>query len=340
MHYLITGHTGFKGSWLSLMLQMQGHIVSGISLDPPEKSLFRQAELSSIFQDDLRIDIRDSHSLSRAVKNIDPEVIVHLAAQPLVRESYKDPIGTFDTNVLGTLNLLEASKELSDLRATVIITTDKVYKNHNHLRGYIETDELGGDDPYSASKAAADIATQSWVKSFATSPVAIARAGNVIGGGDWAADRIIPDLVNAYSSNQIPALRYPNAIRPWQHVLDCLNGYQNLINKMLTDGISGEWNFGPSLEEKHSVIDLVENFAHSWGIADSGSKWRIELTSQPHEAGYLLLDSSKGRQLLSWQERLDFSSSVSTTVSWFKQALSENPRTVTTKQIAEFLALN
>ena len=340
MHYLITGHTGFKGSWLSLMLQMQGHTVSGISLDPPEKSLFQQAELSSIFQNDLRIDIRDPHSLSRAVKNINPEVIIHLAAQPLVRESYKDPIGTFDTNVLGTLNLLEATKDLSDLRATLIITTDKVYKNHNHLRGYVETDELGGDDPYSASKAAADIATQSWVKSFATSPVAIARAGNVIGGGDWAADRIIPDLVNAYSSNQIPTLRYPNAIRPWQHVLDCLNGYQNLINKMLTEGVSGEWNFGPSLEEKHSVINLVETFAHSWGMGDSEPKWKIELTSQPHEAGYLLLDSSKGRQLLSWQEKLNFASSVDITASWFKQTLSENPRTVTTKQIAKFFALS
>ena len=161
MHYLVTGHTGFKGSWLSLMLQMQGHTVSGISLDPPEKSLYNQANLNNLFQNDLRINIRNSVELSKAIKKIDPEVIIHLAAQPLVRESYKDPAGTFETNVLGTLNLLEATRALTHLRATLVITTDKVYKNHNHLRGYVETDELGGDDPYSASKAAADIATQS-----------------------------------------------------------------------------------------------------------------------------------------------------------------------------------
>ena len=339
MHYLITGHTGFKGSWLSLMLQMQGHIVSGISLDPPEKSLFQQAELSSIFQNDLRIDIRDSHSLSRAVKSIDPEVIVHLAAQPLVRESYKDPIGTFDTNVLGTLNLLEATKELSDLRATLIITTDKVYKNHNHLRGYVETDELGGDDPYSASKAAADIATQSWVKSFATSPVAIARAGNVIGGGDWAADRIIPDLVNAYSSNQIPTLRYPNAIRPWQHVLDCLNGYQSLVNKMLTHGISGEWNFGPDLRDKREVLDLVKVFAKAWGVQESDPAWTIEETEQPHEAGYLLLDSSKSRNTLGWSDRLSFQQNVDWTSNWYQSIGISGAREISNYQIEKFLAL-
>jgi CDP-glucose 4,6-dehydratase len=173
-----------------------------------------------MFENDFRIEIRNSMELTQAIEKIEPEVIIHLAAQPLVRESYKDPVGTFETNVLGTLNLLEATKELKSLKATLIITTDKVYKNKNHLRGYVETDELGGDDPYSASKAAADIAAQSWVKSFATSPVAIARAGNVIGGGDWATDRIVPDLVNAYTSNQRPTLRYPDAIRPWQHVLD------------------------------------------------------------------------------------------------------------------------
>jgi CDP-glucose 4,6-dehydratase len=321
------------------MLQMQGHIVSGISLDPPEKSLFQQAELSSIFQNDLRIDIRDSHSLSRAVKSIDPEVIVHLAAQPLVRESYKDPIGTFDTNVLGTLNLLEATKELSDLRATLIITTDKVYKNHNHLRGYVETDELGGDDPYSASKAAADIATQSWVKSFATSPVAIARAGNVIGGGDWAADRIIPDLVNAYSSNQIPTLRYPNAIRPWQHVLDCLNGYQSLVNKMLTHGISGEWNFGPDLRDKREVLDLVKVFAKAWGVQESDPAWTIEETEQPHEAGYLLLDSSKSRNTLGWSDRLSFQQNVDWTSNWYQSIGISGAREISNYQIEKFLAL-
>lgn len=340
MHYLVTGHTGFKGSWLSLMLQMQGHTVSGISLDPPAKSLFNQAKLSNLFQHDLRIDIRNSFELSQAVKKIDPEVIIHLAAQPLVRESYKDPVGTFETNVLGTLNLLEATKTLANLGATLVITTDKVYKNHNHLRGYLETDELGGDDPYSASKAAADIATQSWVKCFANTPVAIARAGNVIGGGDWAADRIIPDLVNAYSSNQLPTLRYPDAIRPWQHVLDCLNGYQKLVNKMLSSGASGEWNFGPSLDDKHSVVELVEVFAKSWGIKGDQQVWNLEQTGQPHEAGYLLLDSSKAREKLNWHDYLNFATSIDLTVGWFKQTQTEEPLEVTIKQIKKFLSIN
>lgn len=334
MHYLVTGHTGFKGSWLSLMLHMKGHTVSGISLDPPQKSLFNQANLSNLFQNDLRIDIRNSHELSSAVKRIDPEVIIHLAAQPLVRESYLDPVGTFETNVLGTLNLLEATRNLTNLSATLVITTDKVYKNHNHLRGYIETDELGGDDPYSASKAAADIATQSWVKSFATSPMAIARAGNVIGGGDWATDRIIPDLVNAYSSNQIPSLRYPHAIRPWQHVLDCLNGYLKLVDSMISNGVSGEWNFGPSLDAKKTVEELTFQVAAQYGL--TSEVWKLESDSQPHEAGYLLLDSSKARLELDWSDCLDFEDAIQWTIQWYLNK-DLTPSEITKTQILQFL---
>lgn len=336
MHYLVTGHTGFKGSWLSLMLQMQGHTVSGISLDPPEKSLFNQANLSNLFQNDLRIDIRNSAELSNAVKKIDPEVIIHLAAQPLVRESYKDPVGTFETNVLGTLNLLEATKTLTNLCATLVITTDKVYKNHNHLRGYVENDELGGDDPYSASKAAADIATQSWVKSFATTPVAIARAGNVIGGGDWAADRIIPDLVHAYSSNQSPTLRYPDAIRPWQHVLDCLNGYLHLVNQMTRSGISGEWNFGPPHNIKHTVGEIATIVAEKFNF--SGLTWVLENEQQPKEAGYLLLDSSKARSQLNWRDHLNFKDSIAWTIDWYGN-MESNLRQNTCLQIQRFFQL-
>jgi CDP-glucose 4,6-dehydratase len=339
MHYLITGHTGFKGSWLSLMLQMQGHTVSGISLNPLEKSLFIQANLGEIFENDFRIDIRNSKELTQAMEKIEPEVIIHLAAQPLVRESYRDPIGTFETNVIGTLNVLEATKRLSNLKATLIITTDKVYKNHNHLRGYVETDELGGDDPYSASKAAADIATQSWVKSFATTPMAVARAGNVIGGGDWATDRIIPDLVNAYSSNQLPVLRYPDAIRPWQHVLDCLNGYQVLINKMLSDGIAGEWNFGPHLEEKYSVSNLVETFSNAWEVRDTNNTWTLKNANHPHEAGYLLLDSNKARNSLGWKIKLDFQDSVNWTSHWYRNIGKFGAREITMSQIENFLKL-
>jgi len=336
MHYLITGHTGFKGSWLSLMLQMQGHTVSGISLDPQDKSLFNQVSLKDSFEYDFRIDIRKSVELHTVIQRINPEVIIHLAAQSLVRESYKDPIGTFETNVLGTVNLLEATRGLSNLKATLIITTDKVYKNFNHLRGYVETDPLGGDDPYSASKAAADLATQSWIKSFATSTVAIARAGNVIGGGDWAADRIIPDLVTAYSSSHLPTLRNPNAIRPWQHVLDCLNGYQMLVNKMLTSGAGGEWNFGPSLEEKHTVGELTTQIANHFGI--TGSAWNLDSTIQPHEAGYLLLDSSKARVELDWSDRLNFNDSINWSIGWYKDK-EMAPLEKTKAQIQQFFQL-
>jgi CDP-glucose 4,6-dehydratase len=320
MHYLITGHTGFKGSWLALMLEMQGHTVSGIALDPPSKSLFNQANLSPIFKHDLRLDICDRAAMKQAIEIIDPEVIIHLAAQPLVRESYRIPVETFDVNVIGTLNVLEATRELKNLKAALIITTDKVYKNHNHLRGYVETDELGGDDPYSASKAAADIAAQSWIKSFAKVPMAIARAGNVIGGGDWAQDRIIPDLVNAYSQGDLPTLRYPDAIRPWQHVLDCLNGYLSLIEHQMSDGLTGEWNFGPDLTEKYSVGDLVSTFASAWGV--EGSDRNLENTNQPHESGYLLLDSSKARGTLDWSDKLNFPSSIQWSVQWYQGNLS------------------
>jgi CDP-glucose 4,6-dehydratase len=339
MHYLITGHTGFKGSWLALMLHLQGHTVSGISLDPQQISLFNQANLKDLFKHDFRVDIRKSQELQDAIRRIDPDVIVHLAAQPLVRESYRDPVGTFETNVLGTLNVLEATKGLLNLKATLIITTDKVYKNHNHLRGYIESDELGGDDPYSASKAGADIAAQSWIKSFAKSPVAIARAGNVIGGGDWAADRIIPDIVNAFSSNQLPKLRYPHAIRPWQHVLDCLNGYLVLIDKMLAGGTTGEWNFGPKLEEKYEVRDLVKAFAKAWGVRGNETAWIVQENEQLHEAGYLLLDSTKARQSLGWSDKLSFEQNVEWTSTWYLKASNSEAREITSYQIEEFLAL-
>ncbi len=334
MHYLVTGHTGFKGAWLSLMLHMQGHTISGISLDPAEKSLFSQAKLNNIFQNDFRIDIRNSVELSRAVKKIDPEVIIHLAAQPLVRESYRDPVGTFETNVLGTLNLLEATKALTNLRATLIITTDKVYKNHNHLRGYVETDELGGDDPYSASKAAADIATQSWTKSYATSPIAIARAGNVLGGGDWAIDRIVPDLINAVREGKQIQIRNPNSIRPWQHVLDCLNGYLILINAMLKSGCEGAWNFSPNPDQIYTVGKLSSDLLSYFDSPDmclvSGD------AIQPHESKILLLDSSKSRTQLGWVDKYDFYRTVNTTANWYLNNSNLNIRDLTISQINEF----
>ena len=337
MHYLITGHTGFKGSWLSLILSIQGHTVSGISLNPELRSLYIDANLANIFERDLRVDIRDQVALRRAVKDISPEVIIHLAAQPLVRYSYLHPQETFDTNVMGTINLLEATRTLKDLKAVLIVTTDKVYKNFNHLRGYFETDELGGVDPYSASKAAADLAGQSWIASFADVPMTIARAGNVIGGGDWAADRIIPDLVRAYSSNEIPVIRYPEAIRPWQHVLDCLYGYLKLIDAQISDQVSGEWNFGPNLLTKSTVAQLVAKFGEAMGLDDS--TWVLENSSSPHEAGYLLLDSTKARSILGWKDRLDFDSTINWTADWYKNAVNFDVRSVTEGQVSRFLSI-
>jgi CDP-glucose 4,6-dehydratase len=337
MHYLVTGHTGFKGSWLSSMLKMQGHQVSGVALDPPEKSLFNDAGLSDLLTQDHRVDIRDKFALQNAFARVQADVVIHLAAQPLVRESYKDPIGTFQTNVIGTLNVLESLRHSAPPRACLIITTDKVYRNLNHFRGYVETDELGGDDPYSASKAAADLATQSWVKSFGDFPVAIARAGNVIGGGDWAVDRLIPDLVSAFADGRIPKLRYPDSLRPWQHVLDCLNGYLVLSDALCSGSAQGAWNFGPEIQTDKTVASLTNEFARLWG---TGTSWVRDERSQSHESGYLLLDSSKARRELNWIDKLPFGETVSWTVDWYKNALAgKNPRELLENQIHEFLDL-
>jgi CDP-glucose 4,6-dehydratase len=236
---------------------------------------------------------------------------------------------------MGTLNVLESSKFADNLLATLVITTDKVYKNKNKLTGYIEADELGGWDPYSASKAAADLATQSWIKSFGTTPVAIARSGNVIGGGDTAIDRLIPDLVRAIEKKQKAVIRYPNAIRPWQHVLDCLNGYMTLIEQMISTGLGGEWNFGPNLDEKHTVIELIEKFSEKTG--QKNQIWTIDENLQPHEANYLLLNSEKARKILNWQEYLDFDLSIEWTANWITSTESELSKMI--NQINLFMKL-
>ena len=334
MHYLITGHTGFKGSWLSLMLKELGHEVSGYSLNPTDGSHFVLTGMDSIFKHDFRNDIRSLIELEKAFAQSQPDVIVHLAAQPLVRESYAKPLETFDINVMGTLNVLEASKQIKALKAALVITTDKVYRNINSLDGYIESDPLGGDDPYSASKAAADIAAQSWIKNYAQVPMAIARAGNVIGGGDYASDRIVPDIINSFQNQKSIELRYPRAIRPWQHVLDCLNGYINLVDSMLATRTSGEWNFGPLDTEKHSVSDLVEEFAKHWQIENM---WSESKEKHPEEAGYLLLNSDKARSALKWNDLLDFSTTVEWTNNWYIDVRPPIERT--TEQIRKFLEL-
>jgi len=262
MHYLITGHTGFKGAWLSLMLKTLGNQVSGISLAPESNSIFELSNMSEIFDQNLYQDIRTLRSSDLPKMNVD--VVIHLAAQPLVKASYKSPIDTFQTNVIGTLNVLEVTKDLNP-KAILIITTDKVYKNSGKTSGYVESDPLGGSDPYSASKAAADIATQSWRSSYGVAPISIARAGNVIGGGDFAENRLIPDLINSFIEDKPPIIRYPQSIRPWQHVLDCLNGYLSLVDKQLNDGVNGEWNFSPPATPTHSVSEVASEAAKLWG---------------------------------------------------------------------------
>jgi CDP-glucose 4,6-dehydratase len=316
------------------MLLNAGHEVFGLSLDPEPNSLFESAALSKLFSIDGRIDIRDPKLVRNFVSKVDPEVIIHLAAQPLVRYSYAHPVETFATNVMGTLNVLEASHKNPSLLATLVITTDKVYKNVGQLSGYVESDPLGGDDPYSASKAAADLTAQSWIKSFSEKPVAIARAGNVIGGGDWAQDRLIPDLVRSYSTGKIPVIRNPDSVRPWQHVLDCLNGYLMLVDSMLLSGTSGEWNFGPNHLARHTVGEVIETFAQAYGYA--GQSWEQDKGFNPPESNFLLLDSDKARSLLGWEDLLDFSSSISWSADWYKNSNALNARELTQMQINEF----
>lgn len=336
MRYLITGHTGFKGSWLAAMLKMQGHEVTGIALDPEKNSHFIQSNISRFIDHEVRLDIRNKSEVGNAVSELRPEVVIHLAAQPLVLESFRDPVGTYETNVLGTINILEATRKLDNLNATLVITTDKVYKNKNKVEGYVESDELGGDDPYSSSKAAADLATQSWRASFSQSPLSIARAGNVIGGGDWARYRLIPDIINSINLDSKLKLRNPNAVRPWQHVLDCLNGYLTLVDHQLTNKVQEEWNFGPDPTNFKTVSELTESFSKHWGH-------QLEVDYEPsniEETMCLTLNSDKSKNRLGWRDKLNFNEAVSWTSDWYSNVQKGfSPDLATVKQIENFFEL-
>lgn len=340
MHVLVTGHTGFKGAWLVLMLAERGYSVSGLALDPVPGALYERARLAELLVHDLRIDIRDANATYGAVDAVRPDVVIHLAAQPLVRESYRDPRATYETNTMGTLNVLEAVDRVPGVRAQLIITTDKVYRNVNQIWGYRESDALGGVDPYSASKAAADLLTQSWMAISSTRvPTAIARAGNVIGGGDVCADRLMVDLVAAFSAGRAVSLRYPEAVRPWQHVLDCLNGYLDLADALLRGEASGEaFNFGPGAASFVPVGAVAEAVASLWGEAASVS---VDGGDHVHEATLLALDSRKAELRLGWRSRLGFEEALEWTVAWEKRVRAdEDPQAVTLAQIREFAALS
>jgi CDP-glucose 4,6-dehydratase len=336
MHFLITGHTGFKGAWLSLMLHERGHLISGVSLPAERGSLFERAGIKRYLENDIECDVRESTKISSHFKNVNPDVVIHLAAQSLVRESYKNPLATFETNVMGTINVLKASQQISDLKAQLIITTDKVYKNLGKTSGYLETEALGGHDPYSSSKAMADLATQSWLSSFENPSTAIARAGNVIGGGDVCVDRLIPDLIGSYSSGLVPKLRSPKSVRPWQHVLDCLNGYLILVDALTLKTADGAWNFGPDEEQSKTVADVADLAGAIWGAEKA---WESDLGSHPFEAPMLTLNSNKARTELGWTDKLTFEQSVEWTIDWYKNVNDGNdPMEETLENIREFNA--
>lgn len=343
---LVTGHTGFKGAWLSQILLESGSDVVGVSLPAEtDPSLFSilglERRMKTYYQD-----IRDFNAMKKIFEAEKPEIVFHLAAQALVRSSYDDPLKTFSTNVQGTANILQAIKETGGVRSAVIITTDKVYNNNGLPNPYRETDPLGGYDPYSSSKAAADIVTSSYIQSFFNAAdfgekhdtlVAIARAGNVIGGGDWADDRLVPDIVRAiYDKKEEIVLRNPKAVRPWQHVLAPLHGYLMLAHELYeknTDSV-GAWNFGPHPDESITVEEVVKEAIK---ILGAGSH-RVEADTTKHEASLLTLDISKAKSELKWEPKIDFEASVKMTFDWYKEYHENRDKIVefTNKQIAEY----
>ena len=316
----VTGHTGFKGGWLVAWLQYCGAIVKGYALPPDtDPNLYSALNISSLCQSTFG-DVRDKSKLFSEISEFSPEIVFHLAAQPLVRRSYDQPFETFETNVMGTINLLESCRQQSELHTILVITTDKVYQNNELLMPYREDAPLGGHDPYSASKAATEMVVQSWKKSYFDPEnrirVATARAGNIIGGGDWSVDRLIPDCIRAIQTSSCLTIRSPRAIRPWQHVADAINGYLLLAEKMYDNEslLSDTFNFGPSGNDSVSVADVVELVNDHCG--QKLLYMFTEDTDAPHEAGLLALDSSKARSLLGWTPRLSAKEAVKVTLDW------------------------
>ena len=321
----LTGHTGFKGGWLALWLTSLGAQVRGYALDPvTEPCLFYTAKVGELL-DDVRGDILDRSRLEASIKEFAPQVVFHLAAQPLVRQSYSDPLGTYATNVMGTANVLEAIRHTPSVRAVVSITTDKCYENREWVWPYRETDPLGGYDPYSSSKACAEIVCAAYRSSFFPTnaldqhhvALATGRAGNVIGGGDWSPDRLIPDLIQGFRAGQPVLIRRPAAIRPWQHVLESLHGYLLLAEKLLEAKaqFATAFNFGPSDDDAWPVERIATKLAELWG---PDSTWTRDKDPGAHEAGYLRLDSSKARAELHWQPRLRIETALEWTVDWYR----------------------
>jgi CDP-glucose 4,6-dehydratase len=338
---LVTGHTGFKGFWLSVWLDLLGAEVAGLSFDPGGCArLYTEGRRGARFSREFSTDLRNAAETAAAVQEVQPEIVFHLAAQPLVRVSYRDPLLTWSTNVMGTANLLQACAQTAGVRSVVVITTDKVYENREDGRAYREEDRLGGRDPYSASKAATELLCSSWRDSFASREglrLATARAGNVIGGGDWAEDRLVPDAIRAFSSGLPLVLRNPRSTRPWQHVLDPLCGYLLLASAM--DSVEGDraarpWNFGPADGESAMVEQVAREIARLWG----GGKVEIEASAlHPHEAGLLQLDACSASSMLGWSPQWKLSDALRHTVEWYQRATGgEDPVSLMREQIEKY----
>lgn len=343
----LTGHTGFKGAWLSLWLHSIGARVTGYALDPPtEPSLFKLLNLNELIE--FRIaDIRDLQTLASEMGKAGPEVVIHMAAQPLVRDSYELPVDTFSTNVMGTVNLLEAVRQTPEVLAVINVTTDKCYENREWDRGYREDESLGGYDPYSSSKACSELVTTAYRQSFFNPDnydahgvaVASARAGNVIGGGDWARDRLIPDSIRSFGKGEKILIRSPEAIRPWQHVLEPLAGYLILARKLVEDGAmyAEAWNFGPYSHDEKPVIYLIERLCEGWG---DGVGFRVDEAKHPHEATYLKLDCSKAMSRLGWRPQWDLENALNRIIQWYRIYRDGGDiREICLSQISEYTSL-
>lgn len=343
-HVFVTGHTGFKGGWLCLWLQHLGARVTGYSLPAPtQPSLFEVAGVAQGMTSILG-DVRDGARLAQAMAEAAPEIVIHMAAQPLVRRSYVDPVETYSTNVMGTVNLLEAVRKAPSVRAVINVTTDKCYENREWVWGYRESDPMGGHDPYSSSKGCAELVTAAYRASYFNptaheargAALASARAGNVIGGGDWAPDRLIPDILAAFAQKRPVVIRHPNAIRPWQHVLEPLRGYLTLAERLVQGGpaYAEGWNFGPRDEDAQPVSWLVEQLRAMWG---TGAAWKVDGGAHPHEAGYLKLDISKARARLDWHPTLGLSEALRWVVDWSRASRDgADLRAYTLGQIANY----
>lgn len=338
---LLTGHTGFKGSWLSLWLQSMGAELKGLALEPPTTpSLFVEAKVAQGMVSQIG-DIRDYDTVHQALAVFKPEIVIHMAAQPLVRYSYKNPIETYATNVMGTVHLLEAIRQTGTTKVVVNVTTDKCYENKEWIWGYREDEPMGGYDPYSSSKGCSELVTSAYRRSYLAETgiaLASARAGNVIGGGDWAEDRLVPDILRAFENNQPVVIRNPHSTRPWQHVLEPLSGYLTIAERLWNEpkAYAEGWNFGPRDEDAKPVGWIVERMASKWG---DDATWRIDAGNHPHEANYLKLDISKARQSLSWTPRWTLDIALNKIVEWHQTWLAKaDVRTLSLEQINQYIS--